>query len=237
MRGPAIIHLGTTNDFGKGERMGTLRRRSNAQTDRSEWVTKLEFSVMTLEDENYSSILLHAGTSLGRLATFKLIPDSNGRYNVDFKGVTSFDGRIIHISPIDAHTGRPAYATQEAVANLRNGAKTDGVLVAVTTSEARIFRPATSKGAHKTFDSYSCDSAAVVRFQDMGYVLAGLFGDGSLRAYTLPALKELNSINISNFMDPRRFPGSVIVPNGDVIGWTGPSEMAMISMWGTGQLL
>ena len=113
----------------------------------------------------------------------------------------------------------------------------DGVLVAVTTSEARIFRPATSKGAHKTFDSYSCDSAAVVRFQDMGYVLAGLFGDGTLRAYTLPALKELNSINISNYMDPRRFPDSVIVPNGDVIGWTGPSEMAMISMWGTGQPL
>ncbi|KAH0147978.1 snare-dependent exocytosis protein-like protein, partial [Aureobasidium melanogenum] len=115
--------------------------------------------------------------------------------------------------------------------------KTDGVLVAVTTSEARIFRPATSKGAHKTFDSYSCDSAAVVRFQDQGYVLAGLFGDGTVRAYTLPALKELNSINISHIIDTRRFADSIIVPNGDIFGWTGPSEMALINMWGTGQLL
>lgn len=192
---------------------------------------------MTLEDENFSSILLHAGTNLGRLATFRLVPDSSGRYCVDFKGVTSFDGRIIHISPVDAHTGRPAYASQDAVASLRNGSKTDGVIVAVTTTEARIFRPATSKGAHKTFDNYACDSAAVVRFQDMGYVLAGLFGDGTVRAYTLPALRELNSVNISHILDPRRFSDSIIVPNGDIFGWTGPSEMAMINMWGTGQPL
>ncbi|KAH0128062.1 snare-dependent exocytosis protein-like protein, partial [Aureobasidium melanogenum] len=162
MRGPAIIHLGTTAEFGKGDKLGTLRRKSSHPGDKPEWVTKLEFSVMTLEGENYSSVNLHAGTNLGRLATFKLVPDSSGRYRVVFEGVTSFDGRIIHISPVDAHTGRPASATPDTIANLRNGVKTDGVLVAVTTSEARIFRPATSKGAHKTFDSYSCDSAAVV---------------------------------------------------------------------------
>ncbi|KAI5247079.1 snare-dependent exocytosis protein-like protein [Aureobasidium subglaciale] len=237
MRGPAIIHLGTTQEFGKGEKLGTLRRKSSHAPDKPEWVTRLEFSVMTLEDENYSSVNLHAGTNLGRLATFKLVPDSSGRYVVEFKGVTTFDGRIIHISPVDTHTGRPASANQNAVANLRNGAKTDGVLVAVTTSEARIFRPATAKGAHKTFDSHSCESAAVVRFQDQGYVLAGLFGDGTVRAYTLPALRELNSINISHILDTRRFADSIIVPNGDIFGWTGPSEMALINMWGTGQLL
>lgn len=192
---------------------------------------------MTLEDENYSSVNLHAGTNIGRLATFKLIPDSSGRYCVDFKGVTSFDGRIIHMSPVNTHTGRPASATPDAVANLRNGVKTDGVLVAVTTSEARIFRPATAKGAHKTFDSYSCESAAVVRFQDQGYVLCGLFGDGTVRAYTLPALKELNAIKVSHILDIRRFADSIIIPNGDIFGWTGPSEMALINMWGTGELL
>jgi syntaxin-binding protein 5 len=192
---------------------------------------------MTLEDENYSSVNLHAGTNLGRLATFKLIPDSSGRYCVDFKGVTSFDGRVIHISPVNTQTGRPASANPDAVANLRNGVKTDGVLVAVTTSEVRIFRPATAKGAHKTFDSASCETAAVVRFQDQGYVLCGLFGDGTVRAYTLPALKELNSIKISHILDVRRFADSIIIPNGDIFGWTGPSEMALINMWGTGQLL
>lgn len=192
---------------------------------------------MTLEDESYSSVNLHAGTNLGRLATFKLIPDSSGRYCVDFKGVTSFDGRIIHMSPVNTHTGRPASATPDAVANLRNGVKTDGVLVAVTTSEARIFRPATAKGAHKTFDSHSCESAGVVRFQDQGYVLCGLFGDGTVRAYTLPALKELNSIKVSHILDTRRFADSIIIPNGDIFGWTGPSEMALINMWGTGELL
>lgn len=193
--------------------------------------------VMTLEDENYSSVNLHAGTNLGRLATFKLVPDPSGRYCVDFKGITSLDGRIIHMSPVNTLTGRLASASQDAVANLRNGAKTDGVLVAVTTTEARIFRPATSKGAHKTFDSHACESAAVVRFQDQGYVLAGLFGDGTVRAYTLPALKELNSIDVSHMLDTRRFADSIILPNGDIFGWNGPSEMALINIWGTGQLL
>jgi syntaxin-binding protein 5 len=192
---------------------------------------------MTLEDESYSSVNLHAGTNLGRLATFKLVPDSSGRYCVEFKGVTSFDGRIIHMSSLNVNTGRPASASPEAVANLRNGAKTEGVLVAVTTTEARIFRPATSKGAHKTFDNHACESANVVRFQDLGYVLAGLFGDGTVRAYTLPALKELNSVKVAHILDTRRFADSIITPNGDIFGWTGPSQIALISMWGTGQLL
>jgi syntaxin-binding protein 5 len=45
MRGPAIIHLGTTAEFGKGDKLGTLRRKSSHPADKPEWVTKLEFSV------------------------------------------------------------------------------------------------------------------------------------------------------------------------------------------------
>jgi syntaxin-binding protein 5 len=45
MRGPAIIHLGTTGEFGKGDKLGTLRRKSSHPGDKPEWITKLEFSV------------------------------------------------------------------------------------------------------------------------------------------------------------------------------------------------
>lgn len=45
MRGPAIIHLGTTQEFGKGDKLGTLRRKSSPAASKPEWVTKLEFSV------------------------------------------------------------------------------------------------------------------------------------------------------------------------------------------------
>ncbi|KAL1303233.1 hypothetical protein AAFC00_006648 [Neodothiora populina] len=236
MRGPAIIYTGNTRDLRGGPRIGSIRRRGSSEV-RPDWVTCLEFSCMTVEGDNYSSILLHAGTHLGKVGTFKIVPDSSGRYTAQFAGSTSVEGRVIHIAPIDAHTGKHAYASQNVVANLRSGFKVDGAVMAVTPSEVRLFRPATGKGAHKSFDNYFCDAVAVARYQDQGHALVGLFGDGSVRAYSIPALKEIASAKISHILDVRRFPDSVITTNGNILGWTGPSEMALINVWGTGQLL
>ena len=44
MRGPAIIFTGNTQDFAKGEKQSSLRRRTSSDT-RPDWVTCLEFSV------------------------------------------------------------------------------------------------------------------------------------------------------------------------------------------------
>lgn len=192
---------------------------------------------MTVEGDNYSSILLHAGTNLGRIGTFKIIPDPSGRYTVQFAGSTSLDGRVIHIAPIDANTGKHAYALPMTVANLRTGLKVDGAVLAVTHSEVRIFRPATGKGAHKSFDNYFCDSAAVSRYRDQGHAFVGLFGDGTARAYSIPALKEIASAKVDHVLDVRRFADSIIAPSGNILGWTGPSEMALITIWGAGESL
>jgi hypothetical protein len=133
-----------------------------------------------------------------------------------------------------AETGRPAYASQSAVAGLRNGSKIGGVLLTTTASGARLFRPATSKGAHKTFDQFLCDAATVIRYEDKGYALLGLYGDGCARAYSLPALKEIVSINLSELLDVRRFSEAVITSTGDIFGWKGPAEMALVNVFGTG---
>jgi hypothetical protein len=133
-----------------------------------------------------------------------------------------------------AETGRPAYASQSAVAGLRNGSKINGVLLAVTASGARLFKPATNKGAHKTFDQFLCDTAAVVRYEDLGHALLGLYGDGSARAYSLPALKEIGSVKVSDVLDVRRFSEAVITSTGDIFGWKGPAEMALINVFGHG---
>ncbi|KAK5240458.1 Lethal(2) giant larvae sro7, partial [Cryomyces antarcticus] len=117
---------------------------------------------MTVDGDDYSSILLHVGTNLGHLATFKILPEANGRYNVQSVGSMSLDDRVIYIAPLNADSGRPAYASQTAVGNLRNSVKVNGVLVAVTPTGARIFKPATTKGAHKTWDTAACEAAAVV---------------------------------------------------------------------------
>jgi syntaxin-binding protein 5 len=107
---------------------------------------------------------------------------------------------------------------------------------AATQTEARIFKPATAKGAHKEWDNVFCDSAAVTDSVGRGVALVGVFGDGTTRAYSIPGLKELGSTKLSP-LDKTRTTNSIIVHSGDIFGWTGPSEIAMFSAWGTGQAL
>lgn len=171
------------------------------------------------------------------MATFKILPASNGTYSVAFTGISSLGDRIVSISPINADSGFPAYASQSAVGSLKSGNRINGVVVVTTTSGIHIFKPATSKGAHKSFDEFFCDSATVARFGDRGFALVGLFGDGHARAYSLPALKEVGSANVSHVLDVKRFADAVISPTGDVFGWIGPSETALLNVWGTGQSL
>ena len=135
---------------------------------------------------------------------------------------------------MNAETGEPAGATQSAVSNLKNGYTVDGVVIVVTPSDCRIFKPAAAKGAHKSWDEFMCDSATVVKTEGSGYSLVGLFGDGTARAYSIPALKEIGSAPVNNTLDVRRLGDASISPTGDILGWIGPSEVAMMNVWGSG---
>ena len=178
---------------------------------------------------------MFVGTNLGRLATFKLLPSSQGGYHVQLAGVSSIDDKIICISAITADTGKPACASQTVVANLRDGYTVNGVLLVVTQGGARIFKPATSKGASKTWNEYLCDSANVVQFEDRGFALVGLFGDGCAKAFSIPSLKEIASAKIDHKLDIRKLADAIISPTGDIFGWIGPSEISVLNVWGTGQ--
>lgn len=173
------------------------------------------------------------GTNRGHLATFKLLPSASGGYSVTFVGSCSLEDRILSICPIDADSGKQATATQQAVTGLREGMKINGVVIAVTPSGCRMFKPAASKGANKSWDDFLCDSATVVK-SDRGYSLVGLFGDGMARAYSIPALKEIASVPIDKYFDPRRLGETRISPGGDILGWAGPSEVTMVDVWGVG---
>lgn len=234
LRGPAIIFKGSVSDFSKSDKRASFRRSSSTANSKPEWPTCIEFSVMTLDGDDFSSILIHVGTNLGHLATFRLLPEAGGKYAAKFAGACSLDDKIIRICPMYTETGRPAYASQTAVANLRTGSKINGVLLGVTTSGARLFKPATNKGAHKTFDQFLCDTAMVVRYEEVGFALLGLYGDGCARAYSLPALKEIGAVKVSDVLDVRRFSEATITSTGDILGWKGPAEMALINVFGHG---
>ena len=179
--------------------------------------------------------MLFVGTNLGRLVTFKVLPEAHGSYAVKVAGTCSLDDKIISMSPINAETGEPAEATPEVVAGLRTGSRVNGVLLVVTQTGTRMFKPAAAKGAHKSWDEFLCYSAAVVRFEAHTYALLGLFGDGCAKAFSIPGLKEITSTSLSHTLDVRRFSEAIITPTGFIFGWTGPSEIAVLNVWGTGQ--
>ena len=175
------------------------------------------------------------GTSSGRLATFKLLPEPSGGYKVKYAGSMMAEGNIVSLSPINVDTGEPAIATQEIVGSLRNGIRVNGVLLAVTGTGARIFKPPAAKGAHKSWDDCICHQAAVSRFEAHTFALVGLFGDGTTKAFSVPGLREIGSTDISQLLDMRRLSAAIVTPTGNIVGWTGPSELALLNVWGSGQ--
>jgi hypothetical protein len=130
LRGPAVIFKSSMSDFAKSDKRSSFIKKGSSQVSgKSDWPVVIEFGVMTLEGDNYSSIACFVGTNMGKVATFKILPQSNGGYMAQFAGVTALADRIISISPIVADTGKPAAATGASVAALRTGQQTQGTLV------------------------------------------------------------------------------------------------------------
>ncbi|PWY92442.1 hypothetical protein BO70DRAFT_305892 [Aspergillus heteromorphus CBS 117.55] len=234
LRGPAIIHTAHFSELLKVNKRSSIFNKRSSSIPAPEWPTKIEFGVLSLEGEDYSSICCFVGTNRGNLATFKILPSENGKYMATFVGTNMLDDKVISIIPVNADDGSLALATPNLVGGLRNGNRVNGVVIAVTVSGCRIFKPATSKGAHRSWDDYLCDSAAVVKTEARGYSLVGLFGDGHTRAFSIPGLKEIGSRPINQIADMRRLSDATISSNGTVLVWTSPSEVGLFSVWGTG---
>ena len=140
-------------------------------------------------------------------------------------------------TPLDVESGAYAYASQQAASGLGVGRVTTGVFVAVSSSGAKVFKPASSKVAHRTWEHMLCCSAAVVEFEGRDLVLVGLFGDGFSRAYSLPGLKEIAAARLDSCVDISRLSEALFASSGEIFAWTGPSELAAFHIWRTGKEL
>jgi hypothetical protein len=129
LRGPAVIFNAPISEFAKPEKHGGFMKRSSVQASGTNHATVIEFGVMTLEGDSYSSIGCFVGTNQGKVLTFKILPQQNGGYAAQFAGSVSFADKIISITPIVASTGQLALATGESVGALRDGQVTNGSLV------------------------------------------------------------------------------------------------------------
>jgi WD40 repeat protein len=129
LRGPAIIYQGSVTELEKQEKRSSFfKSHSSSSSAVKDWPTAIEFGVLTLDDDKYSSIACFVGTSQGRVATFKILPAGQG-YTVKPAGVTHGSGKVISIDPIVADTGAPAALTGPVVAGLREGKNINGILV------------------------------------------------------------------------------------------------------------
>ncbi|KAL7274540.1 Lethal(2) giant larvae sro7 [Rhizina undulata] len=203
LRGPQIIFHASLSSLSK-ESKRTAFRKSYLPTD-GEKVSALSFGVLTLDDDEFSSICLFVGTTAGRIATFKILPaiEKQG-YTCDLAGITSMEGTIISLSPLNSETGLPAPASQQAVAGLRDGVTASGVLVAVSSSEARVFKPASSKGAHKSWEEQNVVAGGVAVNASVGTCLLSVHDNGKLKAWSLPGLKEICVLDLGKWFSPGR---------------------------------
>ncbi|KAH6900197.1 lethal giant larvae like, C-terminal-domain-containing protein [Thelonectria olida] len=236
LRGPSIIFQAPMTDFAKQDKRSSFLRghHHSSSEPQKEWPVAIEFGVMTLDEDKYSSICCFVGTNLGKAITLKILPGQDDTYSAKVAGVVSFESKIIALNPIDANTGKPAVATSQNVAGLREGQQINGVLVAVTQTGIRIFRPANSKGASKDFDDILCDAASIAELELQGWAVVGLFGDRTARAFSIPGLKEIGKAELP-MVDITRSTASVVTQTGDIFAWSGPSELAVIHVWGTGK--
>jgi len=128
LRGPSVIYHASVAEFAGKEKKGLLKSHSSSST--GDFPVVIEFGVLTLEGDSYSSITCFVGTSKGKVATFKLLPTAGGGYSVKLAGVTNLGDKVVAICPINADNGHPASATGPVVASLRDGRQVNGVLVA-----------------------------------------------------------------------------------------------------------
>ena len=67
-----------------------------------------------------------------------------------------------------------------------------------------------------------------------GAVVAAVLGDNTTRAFSIPALREIAVAPLPP-LDPSRRTSTLVTENGYVFGWSGPSELALLHVWGIGE--
>lgn len=143
---------------------------------------------------------------------------------------------ILSLTPLNSDSGRRSWATPQAVASLREGIKTPGVVLAVSRNEARIFKPPQARGAHKSWsDESSCHAACVTELEGYGICLTLVIDPGNVVSYSLPGLKLIGvQLSLCQVFDKERMAASRVLESGHILGWTGEHEIGLLYQWGKG---
>ncbi|KAK9375049.1 lethal giant larvae like, C-terminal-domain-containing protein [Lipomyces chichibuensis] len=208
------------------------RSSTQSQGVQLEIPLSLEFSLMALEGDGFSSIVLSVGTNLGRLLTLRIIPVRGGAHAVQFVGALQMKGKVIATIPFDTEYGVPAAASPTILQKLPQGIVISGALISVTPDEARVIRLPKSKMTSKSFDDKVLVAGLSLLRQGDTLVLVCLTASGFIRIYSLPSLREITSLSTQKFHDVRYTSRSIVSLNGDVLLGIGKNESTLFNIWG-----
>ncbi|RVD80907.1 uncharacterized protein DFL_008791 [Arthrobotrys flagrans] len=222
--------------FRKTGSLSSSSKEEKEKEDKTEYVVTMAFSVMTVGEDEFSSICLHVGTNLKNVMTFKILPDGS-RFVVSCAGGHPIDNPPLTLIPINSETGASARATPDVVAGLRQGKSINGFIICVTSNQARIILPPEDKENHKSWDEMICIQAGVAELPDKGIVLVCVYTTGRVRVFSIPALKEIGAFDLPAEVDRVKLSNCRITREGFISAWTSHVEFGLFYMWGTGKQL
>ncbi|CCE78409.1 Piso0_001032 [Millerozyma farinosa CBS 7064] len=233
-RGPAVIY----NTDSIKEHLPSLDSTNNCH------ITTMEFAIMEIGEEGFSSILLLCGTNCGgNLVTFRIIPRQQGGFEVVFANKTmhlnykvlskdgSEDTKIDQIIPINSKDGSSAVATMDMFQKLGQGVLIPGMVVIASNRDIRVLSLPKNKLAHKVVED-ACLKCGVVRVNNEGVVLATLVRSGFIKLSSLPSLGDIADLKLSKDLYKKIKPNleseisrlSDVLSNGEIFIRLSPTE-------------
>lgn len=207
-----------------------------AQGEGTIHITTMEFSIMEYSQDGYSSIILMAGTNGGgNLLLFKIMPQGNGGFGVEFTDKTvnlnyrmlgnedPITSKLDQIIPINATTGESAIASLENFQRLATGLVIPGFIITGSNRDLRVLKLPRTKLSHKVIDD-KCLRCGIIRVRDKGIVLASLVKTGFIKFSSLPSLSDITDIKlpkevyrkVQEALESGIASKSDILPNGEV---------------------
>jgi syntaxin-binding protein 5 len=243
LRGPAVIFLEDLSNI-QSERDKKSGRKTQGKGP--EVATAMEFGIMKLEGNDYSSLVLITGTNKGRLISHALVPTKTGGYALRFDTSTSYasEGGVVAVMPIRAKDGASVVATPIALAGLRDGIMTEAATIVVQEKGIRILGGVTNK-----LEKYEFKDRTVVRAElvarENGIALAVVANNRRVTAFSIPEIQRIAEIVLPNYVLSERFNSFfvkltsrlheiVITPDGDIFCWTDKMECSLFTIWGRG---
>lgn len=222
-RGPAVIYMQNVRGY-----PGIKGRK----------FTSLEFAIMEYGDDGYSSILVLAGTEVGELVIFKILPDSGGRFTVDFIEVkqTNDKHNILRIDAFDKTSGESCQATIAKMQDLSKGIRVNGMISITSESDLRLLSPGRSKEAHKSTKTPIATSGIshITFINSVGQkqtlcVIIILEISGTIKVYSVPDMKEITTMMLPFPIQAQFIRESSILRNGDIMVRTGKFQAYLFS--------